>query len=159
MNEAMSDVLGPRLSNVLGGTFRRMDIAEREIREAMERHPERAQDIDRNAFALLCPSEVLATVSDEVYRRHVRELLERFADVADTSEPTAAEMCAALSTASLAAPPGPSAAALYAREFIKLFPEKADIVAELAHGVHVEEWLIDEMDRSLRRTLRRNRRS
>ncbi|MGH7164998.1 MAG: hypothetical protein ACREIS_05670 [Nitrospiraceae bacterium] len=153
MSEALNSILGPTLGHTIARSFTRMEIAEREIREAMARHPDHAPYIDRVAFGLLVPPRILDSMSDEVYCRHARELLDRLATAESTADGTAAEMCAVLSESSLLAPLSPTATALYARQFIRLFPEQKSLVDDMVSGSYVDEWLVKELEGSIRRKL------
>jgi hypothetical protein len=75
----MDEVLGGgNQMQAVGGIFGRMGVAEEEIKAAQERHPEEAEALDR-AFGLLSPPEGMIELADEVYRSHVRDLLDQVA--------------------------------------------------------------------------------
>ncbi len=83
----MSDAITTLISSQEGGaalaiairsTFDRMAIAEEEIASAKRRFPREAEQVHR-AFKILCPPPGLRGLSDEVFRAHARELVERVA--------------------------------------------------------------------------------
>lgn len=106
-------------------TFRAMEIAEEEIAACTDRHPLASRAV-HEAFGILCPNELLREASDRLYRAHCRELLDRVAagfQVPGLSEPTAAELCAALSKLSLAAPLSHDYVVAYGEVFRRAFPD------------------------------------
>ena len=109
---------------LLGSTFRRMDIAEDEIARAKQTHPLHAAKL-HDAFRALCPTTPLRSISHTIYRNHCRELLERIVTNADLKPGTDAEILSILSEASLVAPPTRTAAVLYWRLFRRILPAQA----------------------------------
>ena len=84
-------------ANAFERAFEMMKFVEAEILEAMRRHPEERVKL-WNAFKLMAPSNVFeATHAEEVYRYHVREILERVANGEDTRPGTRAEVCLMIS--------------------------------------------------------------
>lgn len=91
------DNFGP-VKNVFTRAFEDMAIAEEEIRRAKQVHPEHSEDMEK-AFILLKRTDVLK--SEELYRRHMREILKRVANGQDCRLATKAEVLASLSEFSL----------------------------------------------------------
>lgn len=83
--------------HAVGRTFDRMAIAEEEIEARGGR-----KSAAWKAFKLLVPTGPLANLSDEVYRAHARELLDRHAAKADTRPGTKAEVLGTISRMTLA---------------------------------------------------------
>lgn len=121
---SISDLLPPAGGRIIAETFRRMTIAEEEIRSAKARHPEKAARLDK-AFRHLCPPALLGGLDDQLYRAHCREILDREAKGEKLRRGTAAEVIAALSQGSQLAPLGRVEALLYAQLFEEIFPEEA----------------------------------
>jgi hypothetical protein len=154
--DAARDVLGAPVFNAIEGAFRRMEHAEEEIAAAKRRFPEHAERIHRS-FLLLCPSDVLMSAAETLYRLHCRELLERVAGGADTRAATKAELVALLADLSLDAPLDRSATLLYWQTFSALMPDDAaklrcDIGAVAADSY--DESCAQDLERKLRRKLR-----
>jgi hypothetical protein len=103
-------------------TFDRVEIAEEEIRSVKRRFPARASEI-HDAFAMLCPTEPLRDLSEDVFRFHCRELLERVAKGQDVRPGTTAEVLGFLADVSLSAPPTRVSTLLYQKLFGRIFPE------------------------------------
>lgn len=94
-NSAVSENLPSAIIDV----FSLMSVAEEEISEAKERHPQKS-DLIHNAFLILQPTDPIQGKAECVYRSHVRELLERIAKGKDTRPGTIAEvLCMLLDTA------------------------------------------------------------
>jgi hypothetical protein len=93
-----------RMMERAGSLFHLMAIAETEILAAKKRHPSAAPRLHA-AFAICAPPGALRPLAEQVYRAHVRELLERVAAGQDTRPGTDAEVLAAMSQGSLVAPP------------------------------------------------------
>ncbi len=87
-------------NNVFMRAFDDMAMAEEEIRRAKQMYPRQCEDMDK-AFILLMRSDALK--SEELYRRHMRELLKRVVDGQDCRLATKAEVLASLSEFSLQA--------------------------------------------------------
>lgn len=107
------------LPNPIASVFARMGIAEDEIAAAKKRWPKNAKRI-HTAFKWCCPSELLRDKTDELYKVHVQEIIERVASGKDPVPLTRAEVLAALSNASLAAPLGSRSEALMTELFNEL---------------------------------------
>ena len=106
LESQLEELLGSSTMGVISGAFRRMEIAEDEIAAAKTRWPLQAHGLHQ-AFRILVPSSLIQELSDDVYRSHCRQLLERVAAGAserDLDAPTRAELCGAFAALSLAAP-------------------------------------------------------
>ena len=121
---SISDLLPPVGGRIIADTFRRMTIAEEEIRAAKARHPEKAAKLDK-AFRYLCPPALLNGLDDQLYRAHCKEILDREAKGEKLRRGTAAEVVAALSQGSQVAPLGRIETLLYTQLFEEIFPEDA----------------------------------
>jgi hypothetical protein len=113
----------------VSGVFDRMTIAEDEIKKAQARHPE-CSDRIWGSFKILYASQ-LSQYPDVVYRAHCVELLDRVANDEDTTLGTKAEVMIVCAQASLAHPPSPVAASLYAQLFSEIFPDLADTIQDM----------------------------
>lgn len=120
LSELLRDHVDRETVNDIGTAFDLMGVAEEEIAVAMKRWS-RARKRINASFRILYPGD-LVRYREEMYRKHVQELLERVARGQDTTAPTGVEMLAALSQMSLIAPPGPAQAGLMVRLFQRLFP-------------------------------------
>lgn len=111
------------LPEACGSAFRRMDIAEQEIKTAKAgtRNSAKRTKMHR-AFGVLCPPEVMRNKSDDVYRSHVRELLARAAEGLDLDVATDAECVCFMSAMTIKAPPTSAFAAAYTHLFCKVLP-------------------------------------
>jgi hypothetical protein len=145
----LRDLLGSELSGALDFSFARMRIAEEEIAAATKRWPTAARRI-RASFLILRPSSWMRG-SEELYRRHCRELLARIKRGDDVGPGTDAEVCWVISQASLAAPPDCDHAHAYARAFKRAFPEHADVVGDLGRESYPGS--VDELLERLRRKI------
>lgn len=169
----MSDAAAPFLAHLpsgIGGTFRRMAIAEEMLAEfGLGKHP--------HAFRWLCPPACLVHLDERAYRSHCRELLERIAMRGPGAEraratelfairhridfirvPTDAEVLAHLSGASLIAPPGAQFAALFETLFERVMgylPNEETRVREPWQGASAE--LLGECRRTLAHDVERTR--
>lgn len=103
--------------------FRRMALAERALAQCCARHPRHAQRID-GAFRILS-WRLPVRVTDSLYLAHVDELLQRVVYGHGVAEGTHAEVLVFLNSASLRAPLGQQAAALYAELFRSLLHTEA----------------------------------
>jgi hypothetical protein len=151
----MNDTLKPIVADMTRQLSQLLDfaeVAEQEIERAKQATPEHAHEIDR-VFALLAPG-ALIDYGAELYRAHVRELIERVVDGLPLDLGTDAEICAALCFASLKAPLGVQPVALYERTFARCFPEQRGHV--LGERLTAEPWrgASDELAAELRRRLR-----
>lgn len=129
LDAVVRDVLGAELDGAVRGAFKKMEWAEEEIAAAEKRWP-RARRRLHASFMTLCPTGYTLG-SEEVYRRHCRELLVRVKSGQDVGPGTDAEVACVLMQASLAAPPDADHAAAYGVVFARLFPEHAEIVGDL----------------------------
>lgn len=124
LTDALIQIAGGSCADAIMYTFRRMDIAEEEIRNAKIQQPELAERID-TAFRHLCPTPPLLHVSDKVYRLHCREIIDRMVKKHDLETATKAEILGMLSETSLKAPLNETATLLYEKLFSNLFPGEA----------------------------------
>ena len=136
--DALVDGVFGRAAATIRSTFRAMEIAEEEITAAKERHPLASTAI-HEAFRFLCPNDLLRGAGDRLYSAHCRELLDRVAvdpQRPDLSEPTAAELCAALSQLSLGGPLTHDYTVAFGDVFRRAFPdaEAVDSFADLAES-------------------------
>lgn len=157
--ERLNAILSPQEAGAITQTFRRMEIAEREIARAKEEFPLLATQI-HESFRALCPTEPLRRLSDKVYRHHCRELLERVASGRDLRPGTDAELVAVISEASLAAPPDRATTYLYWQLFERVFPGEAGVIREDLGPVHADDYdrvRAKELEQSLRRKLAASR--
>jgi len=127
----MEGLLGPGIASLFGQWIRRMEVAEEEITAAKERHPSHREHL-QEAFRHLSPTQPLRDLSEDLYRYHCREILDRVVHGKDVRPGTTAEIVAMLSQVSLETMPSRPATLLYSRLFAKLFPEQA---AKLQHEV------------------------
>ena len=121
--DSLADLMPPSLARTVRTTFERMEIAEEEIEAAKIRHPKESESIHR-AFGLLCPSNPIRDLSDDVFRFHCREILDRVASGQDVRQGTTAELLGFLSEASQMAPPTRVSALLYQELFARLYPDR-----------------------------------
>lgn len=135
------------------GTIKFMAIAEEEIEMAVQQHPLKAALL-RDAFLTVVPTFNMPTLAVEVYRAHVRELLDRIAHKQDVRPGTLAEVMIALSETSLHVPLHHTAAYLYMRTFAHIFGEDHPIVLESKRNFHEPyDGAADELESQLRRKL------
>jgi hypothetical protein len=99
-----------------------IDIAEDEIGQATERHPDAADDLF-HSYVLLLPAIASAAWSTNfVLRAHCREQLERVVAGEDTRPGTTVECLLAISEVSKAIPLGGAASGFYLRMWSTAFP-------------------------------------
>lgn len=125
LTDTLMSIAGGSCVSALMYTFRRMDIAEEEIRDAKAEYPLLAECIDKT-FRYLCPTPPLLHVSDDVYRFHCREVIDRIIENDEIEKATKAEVLGMLSEASLKAPLTHTATLLYEQLFTLFFPAKAE---------------------------------
>lgn len=155
MNKQITEILGPTMSSTITRTFALMEVAEEELQRAKDcAAPEDHDDIHA-VFAYLCPSTVLAGKNEELYRKHVREMIARRMKGEDTRPGTDAEVLCALSDWSLEHPPGKDANALYFRLAVNLIPAALINDQPPDHVLTDETYpgAIDELLTKLRRRL------
>ncbi len=121
---ALAELLPPPAGRAIADAFRRMSIAEEEICAAKARHRRSAGRL-HTAFRYLCPPAALMGLDDRIYRAYCREILDRVAARENLKLGTAAEVIAALSRASLTAPPSRVELLLYSELFDRLFPTES----------------------------------
>lgn len=146
--EALGGLFAGSAGVAIRGLFDRMTIAEEEIAR-LEREPP-------GAFSTVYPTPVLRGKRRDLYRAHVRELLERLergAGKAKLEEATDAELLAGMYEASARAPLSSEASAVYDRLFSRIFPEKW---RSLGWEATAEAWKgqVDEDIRAARRAMR-----
>ncbi len=124
---SLADLFPPATGRAIANAFRRMEVAEEEIRAAVARYPNRSSEIDA-AFGYLYPTAVLNELGDEVFRAHCREILERAAHGDDLERGTTAEVLAVLSRGSQVAHLSRIGTLLYMELFGRLFPEEAEVL-------------------------------
>ena len=118
----LGKLAGKDFVNTLARVFRCQAIAEEEITAAKKRN--KKANFDGHFMALKPPASFIGK-SDDLYRHHVRELLERVAKVASRnplSPATKAEVLAKLMDESLIAPPSSQYVALAPALFREVFP-------------------------------------
>ena len=156
---SLTDLVPPAIGRVIANSFRRMTVAEDEIRAAKARHPRKAAKLDQ-AFRYLCPPALLGGLDDMVYRAHAREILERVAKGGKLRPGTTAEVVAALSHGSQVAPPGRIEMLLYTELFARLFPKESLRLmtdSRPAAPDRYERERMRELEQELRRKLAQDR--
>lgn len=123
MDPRIKAVFPAALANVFTATMENVVVAEDAIRAKKNKHPDKAEDLDR-AFLALCTPELLRDKHPQLYDHHINELLERVvAGVTgfEFSYGTKAEaLCALLGTA-LKAPLSQDYSALCNKLFVEIF--------------------------------------
>lgn len=152
----LADIL-PDMTYMLS-VFDSMEIAEDEINKAKVRHPDRADAVHR-AFRYLVPSDQRLMRSEILYRAHCAELLDRVAADEDLKAGTDAECILGLSLASLNAPIGQDATALYMRLLAKLDPAFVEgIVSDVGYEFRGRyPGSVEELEREIRGKLTHDR--
>lgn len=150
-NNEVADIVH-ELEQATSGIFKRMELAEDEISQAMEEDPENAQ-LYNSSFKLLAPTDTL--VSDLLYQRHVQEILYRVVEGLDTRPGTDAEVLGALSEASHHAPMNTAGLLAYARMFRNCFPDLTEEADALDKAAGHERYLgsVDELIETTRKKL------
>jgi hypothetical protein len=138
-------------TDLVGTTLEQIEWAESEIDAAIIRHPAQG-DLLYHGFGLLRPTHQ-SMATEFVSRSHYHELLDRLATGMDARPGTAAEVCCALSEASLAAPLNSTAAGLYYRMWETAFPDLPPITDRTQHHEALEGSSIDALEATSRRTL------
>jgi hypothetical protein len=157
---AMEDLFGAQQYGQIMNIFAQIEIADEEIRAAQERHPEQAEMIDGLFLWLRPKSDLERKMTLEMYRGHIRELIERVVAGKDTELPTSAEKAWALCETSLEAPLSESASAAYMGYFLDVYgPERMQEVVAMPEeqidfylGMHSE--IAAEIDRGLNKRMR-----
>lgn len=138
----------------LAGIFARIEQSEDEMDAAAARHPGEADRI-YHSFLLFSETQIGEWPGEQIWRAHCREILERLVAGEDTRPGTDAEIAVVCMEASMRAPLGPGAVALYARVFRSCFPEGYEQIWGDAKD-HVE-WTggqhADDLERTARRRL------
>jgi len=154
ITEIAPDGLGGAIGRTLGDVF----IAEDEIEKAQVRHPKESEAIWETFRSLERP-EVLYGKSEELYRAHCHELLDRVAKGDDIDIVTRAEAVAVLSEMTFKSRLIPDAENLYIRLFQELGGLGWALPAEHAQTVEAMEnqwnWDIDGQNRVFTKIARR----
>lgn len=125
-----------------------------EITAAQARHPELA-DVLHHSFDLIKPTQDLMARED-LYRAHVRELLERLAVGESTKSGTSVEVLGSLVHASLVTPLNAGAFALYRRMWRRIgLPEIEAIAESDDHYEAISGAHADQLEADARRALAR----
>ena len=95
-------------------------------RECIEQLDQAIQRVTKQAFAILCPPELLRGKCPQVYRAHARELVRRVADTQDTTAPTDAEILCATLEMSYQAPLNQQYAALAEHLYPRVMDTESD---------------------------------
>lgn len=122
-----------------------------EIAAAAARHPA-ATDAVNDSFPLLMPSNPLL-VTEELYRAHCVELLDRVARGEDTRPGTAAECCIVLSKVNLEVPLPTHAVGLYSRMWQQAGLPVNELAAVGAHYEAIAGTQIDDLETEMRQKL------
>jgi hypothetical protein len=148
-----ADVLGTRLTGEIEQTFQKMEWSEDEIRQACDRHGEAVGDHGPiwSSFKLMTPTVKMP--SEQVYRSHCRELLERVAAGEDTRPGTGAEVVMTLSDFSLHRPLNGAGMGLMVRLFKRVVADRAPKEVDELIGETATEEQIDELERRMRSKL------
>lgn len=151
-NDPLSAIL-QESTDLIVTTLEQIEWAESEIDAAITRHPAQS-DLLYHGFGLLTHTHRLMA-TEFVSRSHNRELLDRLATGMDTRPGTAAEICCALSEASLVAPLSSTAAGLYFRMWESAFPDIPSTTDRTQHHEALEGSSIDVLEATSRRALAR----
>ena len=80
----LNSFFDPNQASAIGSAFHCMDLAEEEIALAKSDYPVFEAQI-HDAFRHLCPTEPLRRLSDDVYRHHCREIIQRIVNGVESS--------------------------------------------------------------------------
>ncbi|GAA0898337.1 hypothetical protein [Virgisporangium aurantiacum] len=122
-----------------------------EIAVAAAQHPAAAEAVN-DSFPLLMPSNPVL-VTEELYRAHCVELLDRVVRGADTRPGTAVECCIVLSKVSLEVPLPTHAVGLYARMWRQAGLPANELAAMGAHYEAIAGTQIDDLEAEMRQKL------
>lgn len=136
----------------LGAIFQQMEWSEDEVRAAMGRDPEHADQL-WHSFSILTPTSDTLGGGERLYRAHCQELLQRVSAGTDTRPPTLAEMAACCCDTSQLAPMTTAGTGLYLSIFNRLFPSDAQPNEAYVQIADVE---MKQLERTLRRRLFRS---
>jgi hypothetical protein len=148
------EVLGKGADRIMR-IFDIMGVAEEEIAEREAGFSGEARARIHDAFRYLAPNELVSAATTDVYRHHVREILDRIDLGEDVRPATKAEVMVLISRASLEAPPTYEAGALMLDIFNEVFPKKRMPVE--GHFAAVKASEKDELLAELRRKGARDR--
>ena len=121
-NESLKEIV-EECQKIVDYTTDRIKVAEEEIAGAKRRYPQKAKEL-HDSFKILIPPPFFSKLDIQVYRAHVKELLQRIARKKDISLATRAELCAYLSDLSLRVPIHGDLYCLYSQCFRTVFPIK-----------------------------------
>lgn len=123
MDQLLEMAFPPAFANIFTHTMDQIEKAEQLLAARKQKHPDKAEDLDK-AFMALIPPELLRDKHPKLYEHHINELLERVvAGVTgfEFSYGTKAEaLCALLGTA-LQAPLAQDYSALSQKLFVEIF--------------------------------------
>lgn len=125
-----------------------------EIAAASARHPS-AADALAGSLPLLRPTHPLLGTED-LFRAHCVELLDRVARGSDTTFGTAAECCVVLSKVSLEVPLPTHAVGLYSRMWRQAGLRPDELAATGTHYEAIVGTQIDDLEADIRRRLRQD---
>jgi hypothetical protein len=155
----LNSFFDPNQTSAIGSAFHCMDLAEEEIALAKSDYPVFEAQI-HDAFRHLCPTEPLRGLSDDVYRHHCREILQRIVNGEGLRPGTAAECLCALAAASLELPPTRAAGLLYWELFERVLPDQADTLRKDHGDLAFDQYdriQMKELEAELRRKLTSDR--
>ena len=104
----LGTVAGSHVTSAIGCVFRRMDIAEQEIKRAMSEWPDHAPVLWRMFKAARSPI-VETRMPDSLFRCHVRQFLRNIATGVDPDRPTKVEVAIMVTVGTTHVGPPPSA--------------------------------------------------
>jgi len=138
----------------IGRAFALMEACEEEIAAAKKRHRRRAAAIDK-VFGVSAPTTPVVGKGEELYRAHVREMIERAVAGTPAVDATDAELIGALCDMSQIAPLNSVAGQLYERLFLKRLPQAARKCGASTRDV----FGVDDFEREMRRKLKMPKRT
>ncbi|WP_194909016.1 hypothetical protein [Catenulispora rubra] len=120
-----------------------------EIKAAIQRHPDKADELRSSVHLLKVTHERMET--EFVFRGHAREILERVAAGADTRPGTAAEVVLAASQASKLAPMHDVGNGLMGRMWAQAFPDHPVLADRQQHHEGLDRPQIDDLEALIRK--------
>jgi len=147
---AIGEVTEDRFAHTIGRLFELMEFAEDEIDRAKRRHPKWEEALDKT-FRALQPGTLGRQVSEEQYRRHCRELLDRVPARTPLDAPTRIELLLLFSKYTAEHMPHRVAQAAYAELFREEYPDRH---AEIWDGDHAPTF--DEYEKQEAKQFRRD---
>jgi hypothetical protein len=94
----------PKTARFVSDLFNFMEFAESEIRNGMEKYPDKAVEINRDCFMLLMPPTIMLDYGETAYRIYCRQIIDRYAQGIDTEPPTTIEILCVLMLATWKGP-------------------------------------------------------